>query len=141
VPPTENGRTRSRLPVAAKSDEIIGLTDRGITLATGERRPVGMVVNASFKLPTVRLNDQEVAWPLEVGDDLGVKGHASVWAPTTGGTLRRFDTTADLVAVGNAIGYNAWARSQNYRSRRFTPHRRFLRPYNMADVRCVAWAE
>jgi NADH dehydrogenase FAD-containing subunit/uncharacterized membrane protein YphA (DoxX/SURF4 family) len=114
-----------------RGDEIIGLTDHGITLATGERRPVGMVVNASFKLPTVRLNDQEVAWPLEVGDDLGVKGHVSVWASTTDGMLRHFDTTGDLVAVGNAIGYNAWARSQNYRSRRFTPHRRFLRSYNM----------
>jgi NADH dehydrogenase FAD-containing subunit/uncharacterized membrane protein YphA (DoxX/SURF4 family) len=116
-----------------RDDEIMGLTDRGITLATGERRPVGMVVNASFKFPTVRLNDQEVAWPLEVGDDLSVKGHASVWAPmvTTDGTLGHFDTTADLVAVGNAIGYNAWARSQNYRSRRFVPRRRFFRSYNM----------
>jgi NADH dehydrogenase FAD-containing subunit len=114
-----------------RGDEIIGLTDRGITLATGERRPVGMVVNATFKFPTVRLNDQEVAWPLEVGDDLSVKGHASVWAPTIDGTLRHFDTTPDLVAVGNAIGYNAWACSQNYGSRKFTPHRRFLRSYNM----------
>jgi hypothetical protein len=50
---------------------------------------------------------------------------------TTDGTLDHFKTTADLVAVGNAIGYNAWARSQNYRSRRFVPHRRFFRSYNM----------
>ena len=38
------------------NDRIIGLTDRDIRLASGERRPVGMVVNGSFKLPTIALN-------------------------------------------------------------------------------------
>jgi len=116
-----------------RGDEIIGLTDRGLTLASGERRLVGMVVNAAFKLPTVRLNEQEFGWPPAVGDDLGVAGHECIWAPAmrTEGKYRRFDTTADLAAVGRAIGYNAWARSQNYPSRRVVPHRRFFKSYNM----------
>ncbi len=114
-------------------DEITGLTDRDIRLASGERRPVGMVVNGSFKLPTMVLNGQELRWPLEVGDDLNVKGHKSIWAAaiTTEGGRGRFNTTADLVALGNAVGYNAWASSQSYATRKFSPRNRFFKSYNM----------
>ncbi len=115
------------------NDRIVGLTDRDIRLASGERRPVGMVVNGSFKLPTIALNEQEFRWPLEVGDDLSVKGRQSVWsaAVTTQGARGHFNTTADLVALGNAVGYNAWAGSQGYPSRKFSRRNRFFKSYNM----------
>jgi NADH dehydrogenase FAD-containing subunit/uncharacterized membrane protein YphA (DoxX/SURF4 family) len=116
-----------------RNDEIIGVTDRAIALANRERRPVGMVVNAAFKQPTVRLGEKEFPWPLEVGDDLNVKGHDRLWAAilNVGGKQARFNTIADLVAVGNSVGYNAWAHSQNYPSRKFKLHGRFLKSYNM----------
>ncbi len=115
-----------------RNDEVVGLTERGVALASGERRPVGMVVNASFKFPSVRLNEQDLLWPLEIGEDLGVKKHTSIWAPAQKqGDLRGFITTTDLVSFGEAAGYNAWARSQNYPPRVFRPRGRFFKPYNM----------
>jgi len=115
------------------NDRIIGLTDRDIRLASGERRPVGMVVNASFKLPTIALNEREFRWPLDVEDDFSVKGRERIWAAavTTQGARGHFNTTADLVAFGNAVGYNAWAGSQGYPSRKFSRHNRFFKSYNM----------
>jgi len=47
------------------------------------------------------------------------------------GQQRRFITTADFVALGNAAGYNAWASSQSYQPRPFRPRKRLLEPYNM----------
>src|SRR5580704_1484348 len=44
---------------------------------------------------------------------------------------RRYVTTADLVALGRAVGYNAWASSQGYAARPFRPRKRLLEPYNM----------
>jgi NADH dehydrogenase FAD-containing subunit/uncharacterized membrane protein YphA (DoxX/SURF4 family) len=116
-----------------RDGEIVGVTGTGIALASGERRPAGMVVNATFKVPTVRLNDQDLNWPLETGDDLSVKGHESIFvaAVKKDWESRRFETTADLRALGRAAGYNAWARSQNYSTRRHAPHKRFLKTYNM----------
>jgi hypothetical protein len=40
-------------------------------------------------------------------------------------------TTTDLASLGYAVGYNAWARSQNYASRPYRPRKRFFKPYNM----------
>ena len=92
-----------------------------------------MVVNASFKLPSVRLNGQDFRWPLDIGDDLGVDRQTSIWAPAVEKQEdgRRFITTTDLVSCGKAVGYNAWARSQNYPSREFRSRERFFKPYNM----------
>lgn len=116
-----------------RNNKIAGVTGEGIALASGERRPAGMVVNATFKFPVVRLNGRGLNWPLDSGDDLSVKGHESIFvaAVKKEREARHFETTADLRALGRAAGYNAWARSQNYPSRRFAPHKRFLKTYNM----------
>jgi hypothetical protein len=92
-----------------------------------------MLVNASFKFPSVRLNGQDLLWPLDIGEDLGVVKHTSIWAPALEkqGERHPFITTTDLVSSGEAAGYNAWARSQNYPSRAFRPRQRFFKPYNM----------
>jgi NADH dehydrogenase FAD-containing subunit/uncharacterized membrane protein YphA (DoxX/SURF4 family) len=115
------------------NEPIAGLTDRSIILANGEHRPVGMVVNASFKRPAVLLSEQGVPWPPETGADLGLKGHSSIWAPDVKeqGERRRFMTTADLAALGRTAGYNAWARSQSYPTRPQRLRERFFKPYNM----------
>ena len=49
----------------------------------------------------------------------------------TQGARGHFNTTADLVAFGNAVGYNAWAGSQGYPSRKFSRRNRFFKSYNM----------
>jgi hypothetical protein len=93
---------------------------------------VGLVINASFKQPSARIDGQEVRWPPGVGGDLGLLGHSPIWIPTTGGQeLSRFLTTADLAALGRTAGYHAWARSQGFRPRPYRQRRRLLKPYNM----------
>ncbi len=116
-----------------RDDEVAGLTDRDLVLATGERRPVGLVVNASFELPAIALNDRSLRWPFEFEDHLGLKGHRNIWvsAMRKQGEERQFFVTPDLIALGNAAGYNAWAASQGYATRPFRPRRRLLKSYDM----------
>jgi NADH dehydrogenase FAD-containing subunit/uncharacterized membrane protein YphA (DoxX/SURF4 family) len=133
IQPQRDYQLRKAGVTLCRNDEIVGLTERGVALASGERRPVGMVVNASFKFPFVRLNEQDLLWPLDIGEDLGVNKHTSIWAPALEkqGDRRPFITTTDLVSSGEAAGYNAWARSQNYPARVFRPRERLFKPYNM----------
>lgn len=116
----------------AGADRVASLTDRAVVLASGERRPVGLVINAAFRQPSVQLNGREVRWPPGIGADLALLGQSDIWIPTTGQQQgRRFLTTADLAALGRTAGYNAWARSQGHSPR---PHRlrwQLLKPYNM----------
>lgn len=114
------------------AERIARVTDQAIVLASGERRPVGMVINAAFKQPAVQLNGREVRWPPAVDGDLGLLGHQAIWIPGTGALERgRFLTTADLATLGRTAAYNAWARSQGHATRRYRPRRRLLKPYNM----------
>lgn len=113
-------------------ERVASLTDRTIVLSGGERRPVGMVINAAFKQPSVQMNGQEVHWPPGIGGDLGLLGHPDIWIPATGGEEQgRFLTTADLATLGRTAGYNAWARSQGHLPRRHRLRPRLLKPYNM----------
>jgi len=109
-------------------DEVVGLTHRDLAVASGERRPVGLVVNASFRLPTVALSDQCRRWPFEIEDDLSLKAYQNIWVTAM---KKQTIMTADLVALGNAVGYNAWAVSQGYAPRPFRPGERLLKPYSM----------
>jgi NADH dehydrogenase FAD-containing subunit/uncharacterized membrane protein YphA (DoxX/SURF4 family) len=112
------------------SDQIVG---RSIVLANGEQSPVGMLVNASFKWPAARVSGQDIHWPPTTNDDLNLEGHESIWAPAIKEETEppRFITTTDLAALGRAVGYNAWARSQNYPCRPYRPRKRLFKPYNM----------
>jgi NADH dehydrogenase FAD-containing subunit/uncharacterized membrane protein YphA (DoxX/SURF4 family) len=116
-----------------RDDEVVGLTHRELAVASGARRPAGLVVNASFKLPTVTMTNQCLRWPFEIEDDLILKAHRNIWvtAMKKQGQDRRYVTTADLVAVGRAVGYNAWASSQGYSTRPYRPRKRLFEPYNM----------
>lgn len=114
------------------NDRVAGLTDRAIVLASGERRPVGLAINAAFRQPAVQLSGREVRWPPGIGADLGLPGYPDIWIPATGEPERnRFVTTADLATLGRTAGYNAWARSQGHPPRRHRMRWRLLKPYNM----------
>jgi NADH dehydrogenase FAD-containing subunit/site-specific recombinase XerD/uncharacterized membrane protein YphA (DoxX/SURF4 family) len=116
-------------------DQIAGVTDRSITLANGERRAVGMVINAAFKWPAVRLSEQVVRLPPDTGAHLGLKGHEDIWVPDIQhqGERQRFMTAADRAMLGRTVGYNAWARSQNYPPRPYRLPKRLFRPYHMGQ--------
>jgi hypothetical protein len=79
------------------------------------------------------VSGQDIHWPPTTNDDLSLAGHERIWAPsiTEESDLHRFITTADLAALGRAVGYNAWARSQNYRCHPYRPRKRLFKPYNM----------
>jgi NADH dehydrogenase FAD-containing subunit/uncharacterized membrane protein YphA (DoxX/SURF4 family) len=129
----QRNRELARAGVEICDDDIVAVTDRTVTLSSGERRPVGMVVNASFRMPTVEIDEQTLAWPPSVGRDLAVAGFERIWAPALSSQAGkgRFVTIADLVALGRAAGYNAWAHSQNYPARPLRLKRRFFASYNM----------
>lgn len=115
-------------------ERVAGVTDRSLLLASGERCPVGMVVNASFRMPAIPFQDGGERLPLLAGKDLNVTGRPGVWAGSaSNGRIRpdHFNTVADLLAIGNALGYNAWAHSQNYAARPYRPRKRFFKSYNM----------
>ena len=114
------------------AERVASVTDRAIILSSGERRPIGLVINAAFKQPAVQMNGREVRWPPGIGGDLGLLGHPNIWIPATGAQEQgRFLTTADLATLGRTAGYNAWARSQGHPTRRHRLRRRLLKPYNM----------
>lgn len=114
------------------AERVASLTDRAIILSSGERRPVGLVINAAFKRPSVQINGREVRWPPGISGDLGLLGHPDIWIPASSEQEQsRFLTTADLATLGRTAGYNAWARSQGHLPRRYRLRRRLLKPYNM----------
>lgn len=117
-----------------REDEVVAVTSRHLTLASGERRPVGLVVNASFAWPTLQLGEDTLRYPFELNDDLSLVGHPDIWIATVKDQhkTRRFATVPDLVSVGRRAGYNAWAASQGYRLRPLLKlPRRWVKPYNM----------
>ncbi|MFO1062211.1 MAG: cyclic nucleotide-binding domain-containing protein, partial [Dongiaceae bacterium] len=114
------------------ADRVASVTDGAVTLAGGERRPVGLVVNAAFRQPALPIDGREVRWPPDIAEDLGLAGHPGLWVPAAGRAAQRlFLTTADLASLGRTAGYNAWARSQGHAARRWQPRWRLLKPYNM----------
>lgn len=117
----------------SRDDEVVGITHKDLAVASGARHPAGLVVNASFKLPTVAMTRQSLHWPFEIENNLSLEAYQNIWvtAMKKQGQERRFVTTADLVTLGKTVGYNAWASSQGYATRPFLPRKRLLEPYNM----------
>ena len=114
------------------AERVASLTERAIILSSGKRRPVGLVINAAFKQPSVQMNGREIRWPPGIGCDLSLLGHPNIWISTIGAQEQsHFLTTAGLATLGGTAGYNAWARSQGHPPRRHRLRRRLLKPYNM----------
>jgi NADH dehydrogenase FAD-containing subunit/uncharacterized membrane protein YphA (DoxX/SURF4 family) len=126
-------RELAKAGVELCDDDIQAITDSSLTLSSGERRPVGMVINASFRMPSIRIDEKLVAWPPAVSEDMRIEGLARIWAPALSaqGGAGRFITISDLVALGRAAGYNAWANSQNFPTRPLRLKHWLFASYNM----------
>jgi NADH dehydrogenase FAD-containing subunit/uncharacterized membrane protein YphA (DoxX/SURF4 family) len=113
--------------------EVVAVTSENLVFKDGERQPVSLVVNASFTLPSVRIDEKTYRWPLEVGDDLAFRCKPHIWATALHGenAEMRFLTSADFVALGKAAGQNAWASSQGFATLPFLAKDRWLLSFNM----------
>lgn len=112
---------------------VAALTPGAIVLEDGRREPVGLVVNASFTLPTVTIDGEPRRWPLATEDDLRVQGQAHLWAAAARGhsETQAFLTVADWVDLGRSVGQNAWAASQGFPTQAYKVKERWLKVYNM----------
>ncbi|MFM8333134.1 MAG: cyclic nucleotide-binding domain-containing protein [Candidatus Methylumidiphilus sp.] len=112
---------------------VAALTRDALVLDDGSREPVGLVVNATFMLPSVMLDGQSQRWPLDTEDDLRVKNHPHIWAAAAGwhSAQREFLTVADWVSLGKTIGHNAWAASQGFPTHAYHAKTSWLKVYNM----------
>ncbi|WP_411726489.1 cyclic nucleotide-binding domain-containing protein [Methyloglobulus sp.] len=113
--------------------EVVAVTAENLVFKNGERQPVGLVVNASFMLPNVKIDEQIFRWPLEIGDELNFLCRPHIWVTTVQGEIadRRFLTTADWVALGKSAGQNAWASSQGFMTQPFRARDHWLLSFNM----------
>ncbi len=116
-----------------RNKEITAITRDAIVLADGERQSVGLVVNASFKLPSLQIDNQTYRWPLDIDDELRFKDRPHIWvtAMKQQHEDKKFLTTADYVDLGKTVGQNAWAASQEFPTHAFKPKDRWLKIYNM----------
>jgi NADH dehydrogenase FAD-containing subunit/uncharacterized membrane protein YphA (DoxX/SURF4 family) len=116
-----------------RDKEITAITRDAIVLGDGERHCVGLVVNASFMLPSMQIDGHTYRWPLDIEDDLSFKGHPHIWvtAMKQQNEERKFLTTADFVNLGKTAGQNAWAASQDFPTHAFKSKDRWLKIYNM----------
>jgi NADH dehydrogenase FAD-containing subunit len=116
-----------------RGQAVAALTREAIVLEDGRREPVGLVVNASFMLPSVLIDGQSRRWPLDTEDDLRVNNQPHVWAAAARrhAQAREFLTVADWVDLGEAAGQNAWAASQGFPTQAYRAKKRWLKVYNM----------
>ena len=116
-----------------RGKEVTAITRDGLVLAAGERQAVGLVVNASFMLPSMTIDGKTYRWPLDINDDLSFKDRPHIWVTTMQQQHdeRKFLTTADFVDLGKTAGQNAWATSQGFATHAFKPKDRWLKIYNM----------
>ena len=131
---TQRDRELAKAGVTLCRDkEITAITRDAVVLADGDRQTVGLVVNASFMLPSLNIDNQTYHWPLEIEDDLRFKGHPKLWVTAMRNQHgeRKFLTTADYVDLGKTAGQNAWAASQDFPTHAYQPKQRWLKIYNM----------
>ncbi|MCX7111970.1 MAG: cyclic nucleotide-binding domain-containing protein [Proteobacteria bacterium] len=116
-----------------RDKEITAITRDAIVLGDGERQNVGLVVNASFMLPSMQIDGHTYHWPLDMEDDLRFKDRPHIWVTATQKQQqeRKFLTTADFVDLGETAGQNAWAASQGFPTYSHKSKDRWLKIYNM----------
>lgn len=105
-----------------------------VTLSDGSQQPVGLVINACFAFPVLRiLGTSGLTWPFAVRDDMSLEAfaHIRIAAPPGDSGNGRFITAADWRAFGEAAGYNAWAATQDYKPRPYRPRERIIRPFSI----------
>ena len=116
-----------------RNKTVAAITRDAVVLANGERHHVGLVINASFKLPSLQIDSQTYHWPLDIDDELRFKERRHIWvtAMQQQHEDKKFLTTADYVDLGKTAGQNAWAASQEFPTHGFKPKEHWLKIYNM----------
>ncbi len=123
-------------------DEITGITQRDLFFANGENQSVGLVINASLKLPNFKFKYYgELNWPFAINDELRLQGFENIWITKSNepNSQPQFSFTDDLVTLGYTAGFNAWATSQGYKTRPIKTRTHFIQPYNMAEYSLCAF--
>ena len=117
-----------------KDDKIKGLGEQTIMLADGSQLTVGLMINASFSMPVLRLQGATgLAWPLPINDQLALADRPHIWvaAPQVQPGIQPFIAAADWEAIGEAAGYNAWAATQGFALRSYQQRDRLIKPYSI----------
>jgi len=115
-----------------KGEKVSGLGEFELTLESGDCLKAGLVINGCFAMPVVRFQgSHSLSWPLTVGDDLSLEGHKHLWMalPAQQGPDRSFISAADWEALGESVGYNAWAATQGFATRPYRPHPRPIKTF------------
>ena len=125
-------------------DQITSITQRDLFFSSGQSQSVGLVINATLKLPTIPFKQRgNLNWPFAINDELRLQTFENIWITETSESLNhtQFSFTDDLVDLGYSAGYNAWANTQGYSPRPFKKHRHLVQPYNMGQYSlcCLGW--
>jgi NADH dehydrogenase FAD-containing subunit/class 3 adenylate cyclase/uncharacterized membrane protein YphA (DoxX/SURF4 family) len=115
-----------------KGEDIANLTGSEIVLTNRSRQLFGLVINACFAAPVIRLQGASgLLWPLPTGEDLALGGQQHVWvaAPRNNSENKPYIAPSDLEALGVAAGYNAWASSQGFGSRPYRQRNRLIKTF------------
>ncbi|WP_031433357.1 BLUF domain-containing protein [Methylomarinum vadi] len=117
-----------------KAEKINAVAEQEIIMAGGKRRAAGLLINACFSMPVVRLQGAAaLVRPFAVDDDLSLEAHPHIWhaAPKLQGDEHPFISAADWEALGAAAGYNAWAKTQGFNPRPYQRRNRLIKPYSI----------
>ncbi len=117
-------------------DEVTSVTQRDLFFSNGQSQPVGLVINATKKIPSITFKGYgELNWPFVMSDELSLKGFENIWITKNNYNplYPQFIFTNDLVDLGYTAGFNAWASSQGFKTRPFKKRTHLIQPYNMAE--------
>ncbi|NJD07175.1 MAG: cyclic nucleotide-binding domain-containing protein [Methylococcaceae bacterium] len=131
-----------------KGERLEGVSEGEILLESGGHQPAGLIINACFAMPALRLQGSSgLEWPVATTDDLALEGHPRIWVagPRQTAGDQAFMTMADWEHLGKAAGYNAWAATQGFPQRPYRQRRRLMTPYNIGfhsfcDVRAFTFS-
>ncbi|MEY3789144.1 MAG: hypothetical protein RLZ75_3352, partial [Pseudomonadota bacterium] len=117
-------------------DEVTSVTQRDLFFSNGQSQPVGLVINATKKIPSITFKDYgELNWPFAMSDELRLQAFENIWVTKSSHNPvhPQFIFTNDLVDLGYTAGFNAWANSQGFKTRPFKQRSHLIQPYNLAE--------
>ncbi|MGI9213217.1 MAG: FAD-dependent oxidoreductase, partial [Methylococcaceae bacterium] len=130
-----------------KGLSVIRLGAKELVLSDGSEQKVGLVINACFSFPALRImGTPGLIWPFTTRSNMALEGFAHIFIaePCRQESESHFITAADWRSFGEAAGYNAWAATQGYKTRVYTPRERIIRPFSIGfqsfcDLRAFAF--
>lgn len=115
-----------------KGIAVSNIAEDSINLKTQENHPIGLVINACFNMPTMLLEGTcGLNWPPSTADNLALKEQPHIWIAGPNSTCGEhfYLTASDWERLGEIAGYNAWAATQGYPTRPYSPRFRQLISY------------